>query len=427
MLMDVECTTLTNGLRVVTSSLPHVESVTFGIWIGAGGRHESNRQAGMSHFIEHLLFKGTKKRSAKDITVAIEGRGGYLNAFTQEENTCYYARVAYDKLWYALEVLTDMYLNASLPPDELEKERGVIIEEIMMYKDQPQHMVQEILTDALWKNHPLGRPIIGFPKTVAAMTRRDISEYRARMYVPCNTIFAFAGKVNHTECVRKVRELVKRPSGTSLRRERPASSRVKQRTLALQTKDIEQSHLAMGIRIFGKNDRRRYPLRLLNTVLGENMSSRLFQVVREQHGLAYSVHSSFQLYKETGALVVSAGLDRKRHDKAFSLIIKELNRLKRRPVGSRELKRAKDYVIGQLRLGMESTTYQMMWLGENIMSYGRVILPSETIKIISKITASDIRDLAETIIKGAKTSVAMISPDLSGKDETRIRKELSSL
>lgn len=427
MMNDVQETVLSNGVRVVTSALSHVDSVTFGIWVGVGARYESNKMAGVSHFIEHLLFKGTKKRSARDISIAIEGRGGYLNAFTQEENTCFYARVAYDKLWGALGVLSDMYLNASLAQAEIEKERGVIVEEIMMYRDQPQHMVHEMLTDALWQGHPLGRPIIGFPKSLAGMKRKDIFEFRKKCYTPENTLFAFAGKVDHSLCVAKVKQITGRLGKRTRPKFRMVTAKVRQRSVLLKNKDIEQSHLALGIRLFGRHDKRRYALRLLNTVLGENMSSRLFQIVREKHGLAYSVHSSYHLYRETGALVVSAGLDKTKHEKALRLIVKELTRLKTTDVPAAELKRAKDYVIGQLRLALESTTSQMMWLGENIMSHGEIILPAKTIDTISKITISDVRHLAQSVLRSSRTSVAVISPGVSAKDETWARKIIGSL
>lgn len=427
MLMDARETTLANGVRVATSVLPRVESVTFGIWVRVGARYESKKLSGASHFIEHLLFKGTRKRSAGDISRAIEGRGGYLNAFTQEENTCYYARVAYDQLWKALDVLCDMYLNSRFDKAEIDKERGVIVEEIMMYRDQPQHVVQEILGKSLWQGHPLGRPIIGTPATLAAMNRKTMLDFRAQKYVPANTLFAFAGRLDHDACVKKVAQFVGRLKHRAAPSCRHVTASVPQENVVLESRDIEQAHLALGIRLFGRRDKRRYALRVLSAVLGENMSSRLFQTVREKYGLAYSVHSSCHLYNESGALVVSAGLDKKRTQKAIELILRELVRLKEQPIGDRELKRAKDYVVGQLRLGLESTTHQMLWLGDNIMSHERVMKPEETIKRISSVTAEDVQKLALSVIKRRRVSLAMISPNIGRQDEPGMKKMLRVL
>jgi predicted Zn-dependent peptidase len=428
MLMDVHESKLGNRVRIISAPMPHVESASIGIWVGVGARHESNRQAGISHFIEHMLFKGTKKRSASDISRDIEGHGGYLNAFTQEENTCYYAHVPYDHFDRTLDVLSDMYLNPRLDEADIAKEKGVVIEEIMMYRDQPQHMVQEMLGEALWKKHPIGRPISGSPETVKSMTRTDILTYKSDKYVTDNTVFAFAGKLDHEACVRKVEKYV-----AGLRsKTRPGcvlvTAGVSQDAVALKAKEIEQAHLAIGVRLpFGAEDKRRYVLRVLNVVLGENMSSRLFQVVREKYGLAYYVSSSFQLLRETGALVISAGLDRKRRGKAVDLIVGEVEKMKKQPVTQAELRRAKDYIVGQIRLGLESTRHQMLWIGDNMMAHGRFVPPENVIKAVSAVTAADLQRLARSILKCGWTSLAMIAPGLSKDDEAGFRKSLATL
>jgi predicted Zn-dependent peptidase len=427
MLNDVRVSELSNGVRVVTSSVPTVESVTFGIWVGVGARYEPKRLAGISHFIEHLLFKGTKKRSAKDISEAIEGRGGYLNAFTQEESTCYYARVGFDWLEGSLEVLADMYRNSNLAQSEIDKERGVIIEEIMMYKDQPQHVVHEMLGGAMWSGHPLGIPIIGYPETLRKMNRADIVNFRAKRYVPGNTVFAFAGRVDHDECVKKVVSLGGRGKKKPLPTCRPFTAKNRPHLVTLAQKSIEQTQLALGFRTFGRTDNRRFALRVLSAVLGENMSSRLFQVVREKHGLAYSVHSGCYLYEDTGACVITAGLDRTKHEKALQLIVKELVRLKTKPVGAKELRRAKDYMIGQTRLGLESMTSQMMWLGENVLTHGKFISPADVVSRIDKVTAEDVTKIACSVFTARKASLSAVSPEFTAKDEPRLAKILQDL
>ena len=427
MLTDVRVSRLDNGVRVITSNLPHVASVTFGVWVGAGARHESAELSGVSHFIEHILFKGTKTRSARDISQGIEGSGGYLNAFTQEESTCYYARVAFDQLGPALDVLGDMYMNPAMRKDDVEKERGVILEEIMMYRDQPQHVVHEMLMEALWKDHPLGVPISGSPETLSGMTAAVLRRYKKQSYVPGNTVFAFAGKLEHDACVDRVAAITGKLRKARKPTFRKVTTKIRQDALTLADRDIEQTHLAIGVRLFGRVDERRYTLRILNAVLGENMSSRLFQIVREKHGLAYSVHSSLHMFRDTGVLLVNAGLDRSRHEKAIGLIFKELARLKNKPIGRAELKRAKDYVIGQTRLGLESTTHQMMWLGDNIISHGKFLAPDASIARLSAVTSSDIQQLAQSAIKRSRTSVAMVSPGLSATSKGALRSALRQL
>jgi predicted Zn-dependent peptidase len=425
--MNVERTKLANGMRVVTAAMPEVESVSVGVWVGVGGRYEEQALSGVSHFIEHLLFKGTKRRRARDISNAIEGRGGYLNAFTQEESTCFYARVAYDRLDGAMDVLADMYLNSLFAPKEVDKERGVVVEEIMMYRDQPQQVVQELLGAALWEDHPLGRPISGQPETLRAMTRADIVGFKRAKYVASRTVVAVAGKVRHEDAVRRAEKLFgglrdgAAPACASVTR------RVGQQGLSLRSKEIEQNHVAMGFRLFGREDPRRYALKVLCTALGGNMSSRLFQTVRERHGLAYSIASSVHLFRETGVLEVSAGLDKKRALDGMGLTLRELRRLRDQPIGAPELRRAKDYLIGQLRLGLESTSNQMMWIGENLITRNRFVPPQESIEGIEAVTAADVRRLARQILTRETLSLAMVAPGLDDGFRKRLNGLLKAL
>lgn len=428
MLMNVKDSRTSHGVRVVTSAMPHVESVACGIWVGVGSRHEPAALSGISHFTEHLLFKGTTKRSARDISVAIEGRGGYLNAFTSEEQTCYYCRVGYDQMERGLDVLADMYRNSRFAPEEIKKERGVIIEEIMMYRDQPRHQVHEVLSNSLWPDHPLGRPVIGTPETLARMTQRSFKKFVGESYVPRNTVVAFAGRVDHAACVDAVEHLL---SGKGIAGKasvyEPVNAQRSPRRAVFQPKAIEQTHLALGFRLFGFTDERRHPLKLMSAILGENMSSRLFQIVREKHGLAYSVNSGAHLFRESGALIVSAGLDRKRKTKALALIVKEIRRLREKPVTAAELKQAQDYVIGQMRLGLESTSHQMMWVGENLLSRGRFITPEETMAKLQRVTAAEIQKLANQVLRMRQTSLAIISPDLGRDEQSQLKSALATL
>ena len=427
MLTDVGQSRLANGVRVITSSLPHVASVSIGIWVGVGARYEAGRVSGISHFIEHLLFKGTRRRSPRDISRAIEGRGGYLNAFTQEESTCYYARVTDDQLPKAFDVLADMYMHPRFDAADIDKERGVILEEIMMYRDQPHHVVQELLGQALWQRHALGRPVIGSPETLGRMTRRDIQAFKQRGYAPGNTVVAAAGRLDHDRCAALVARAMRGLRKRSVPGCRSVTERVGQSPIVIERRDIEQVHLAIGFRLFGRDDERRYALRVLNAVLGENMSSRLFQVVREKHGLAYSVHSSCHLYRDSGALVISAGLDRHRYRRAQELTLRELARLKNRPVGAGELKQAKDYVIGQTRLGLESTSQQMMWVGDGLLSRGRFVPPDEAIAKLAAVTAEDVQSVARDVLLPSRASFAMVAPEAREDDRTYARDLLARL
>lgn len=427
MRLDYAETTLKNGVRVLTARMPQVQSVAIGVWVGVGGRYESIRQSGISHFIEHLLFKGTKTRSARDISQSIEGRGGYFNAFTQEESTCYYARVSARHVWKVHDILAEMYLHPRFDPADIQKERGVIMEEIMMYRDLPQQVVQDMLGELLWTNHPVGRPLIGPTENIERLSREDILRFKTRNYVGGNTLVAFAGQIDHAQAVDHVGAALGGLKRRAVPTCEPVNGRTRQRSVQAVRKDIEQTHLAMGFRLFGRRDPRRYILKVLSIMLGENMSSRLFQVVREKHGLAYAVHSSMHLFNETGALAITAGLDRARTPQAIALIVREIKRMKERPVGAKELRRAKDYAIGQLQIGMEGTTNQMMWIGETILSFGRIVHPEEVMASIESVTAADVQALANAVFRAQKVSAAMVSPDDPALQETRMATALAKL
>jgi len=417
MLDQVQLTTFPNGTRVITAPQADAESVAVGYWVGVGGRHETPAVAGASHFIEHMLFKGTRRRTAREISQAIEGRGGYLNAYTQEDATCYYARIPHERLGEAFDVLVDMYCEPKFAAADIERERGVIIEELRMGHDQPQQVVQELLMDGLWPNHPLGRPLVGTEQTLRAMTRADLDGFRRRHYQPGNTVFALAGRLEHAAVVAMVRAAVGRlPAGrrTSFRK---ADHAAPQKHFRVARREIEQVHAAIGFRGFGRHDNRRFALRMLNSILGENMSSRLFQIVREKHGLAYAVQSSFQLFDETGALVVSAGLDRVRAADALRLIARELARMREKPVTRDELRRARDYLQGQFRLGLEGTSSQMQWIGDTLTNYGRFIKPAEVLGHLMAVTPEEMRLVAAEMFSPKYLTLSLVVPEKDLADE----------
>jgi len=418
MLDHVRVTRLDNGLTVATAPQPEAESAGVGFWVRVGGRHETAQTAGASHFIEHLLFKGTPERSAKAISQAVEGHGGYLNAYTQEENTCYYARLPHEHQAEAFDVLADMYLNAKLDSADVDKERAVILEELKMYRDQPQAVVQEQLAEAVWVGHPVGMPLVGNERSLAKLSRGVLDAFRRDRYQPDRTVVVFAGRVDHDVCVARARKRLGAAAKGRPVRCRPVTAATRQESLRLTRRDIEQVHAALGFRTpFDRHDPRRFALRILNSLLGENMSSRLFQVVREKHGLAYSVHSSYQLFDDTGMLMVAAGLDTARADRALRLIARELERVRRCPAGAAELRRTKDYLLGSFRLGLEGTGGRMSWVGESLAQYGRLLDPAEFIDQIRAATAEEVRAVAETVFDPARMTLSLVVPQGHPLDE----------
>jgi predicted Zn-dependent peptidase len=403
-------TQLQNGLTVATAEMPHMSSVSVGLWIGVGSRYEPAPLNGVCHFIEHLLFKGTKQRSAKEISQAVEGIGGYLNAFTSEEMTCFHARAFHDRFDELLDVLIDMLLDSRFDPVEIGKEREVIKEEMAMYLDEPQHHVQELLNATLWPDQPLGRPITGTEQTLDAMTRAHLIGFLRENYVPANTVIVAAGKMEHRRVVRAVARYARRFRAVEPPRSSPARSEQRAPKVHLFTKKTEQTQIALGVRACSRLDERRYALRLLNTILGENMSSRLFQVVREDRGLAYSIYSTASFFGDAGDVVISAGLDTNNLTKTLQLILRELRRIREAVPSAAELRRAKDYVIGQIDLSLESTDNQMNWLGEQLLGYGRIFRPAEVKRRLREVAAGEIRAVARDFFRPERLNLALVSP-----------------
>jgi len=318
---------LSNGVTVATAAMPHMSSISLGIWVGVGGRYEPAEICGISHFIEHMLFKGTRRRNAQQISESVEGIGGYLNAFTSEENTCFYAKACADRLPELWAVLSDMFLNSVFDATEIEKERNVIKEELAMYLDQPQHHVHELLNELMWPDQPLGRSLTGTTDTLEAMSRKHLFEYVKQNYVGATTLICVAGCTDHATTLKLVSPLAKQLPQGRKPRFIPAQEEQERPRVRLFTKQTEQTQMALGIRAFSRHDPARFALRILSTILGENMSSRLFQVVREDQGLAYSIASSAGFFDDTGDLTISAGVETDKLPRTLKLIIQELRKL----------------------------------------------------------------------------------------------------
>jgi predicted Zn-dependent peptidase len=399
-----------SGLTIVTAELSHMASVSVGIWVGVGGRFEPAPLCGVSHFIEHMLFKGTRRRNAREISQDVEGIGGYLNAFTTEENTCFYSKACSDKFKHLWDVLADMFLNSTFDSAEVEKERNVIREELAMYLDQPHHHVQELLNETLWPDQPLGRPLTGTEQTLASLQRAQMLGFMRANYVSQSTLITVAGNCKHKDVVRTVTSLAGRFPKARRPSFQPAITEQKEPRLRLFTKKTEQTQLALGLRTCSRHDDRRFALRLLNVMLGENMSSRLFQVVREDRGLAYSIYSSLAFFDDVGAVVISAGLETEKLHETLKLIVGELKKLTTLAPTASELRRARDYVIGQMDLSLESTENQMIWLGEQWLGYGKLISPEVIKEKLKEVTPAQIRAVARDFFRPDRLSLALVSP-----------------
>ncbi len=418
MLDSFHVTTLPNGIKVATLEKPSAESVQVSIHARVGSRNETEALNGASHFIEHMLFKGTKKRNAKAISHAIEGQGGVINAFTDKDNTCYYAKVPYDKAFSTLEVLNDLFYNSTFDEKELNRERQVIAEEIHMYDDLPDSVAIEHLSSQLWSGHPLGRPILGPKENILQNISRDaLLAYRASQYAPSRTLFSFAGRIRHDKCVKAVEKMTAHlRDPDNLREPEPFSRACPQDALSVTRRAINQTQLAFGWRAFGLMDTARLPvLSLLSCALGETMMSRLFQNIRERKGYCYSIHSGSMLCIDTGALLITAGCEAAKSAKCTKAILAEVRKMMEKPMSAAELRRTRDYLCGRFRLRMDNAPIN--WLA------GRVLFdlpydPQATLESFRSVTAQDIQQLAAEILTPERLSLAVVAPEsLKRSDE----------
>ena len=385
-------------------------SVSLGIWSAVGSRCEREGETGISHFLEHMLFKGTRRRSAAQISQEVEGLGGYINACTSEESTCYHARAHADQAAKLMDVLVDMYLNPVFDRQEITRERRVIKEEIAMTLDQPSQHVLELSDESLWPDQPLGRSIAGDERTLNRTRRRELAGFHARHYVSGSTVVVAAGDIRHRDLLDLAKRLAKRIPTGNRSSWFPAVNSQAHPEIKLFTRDMEQTQFALGIRTCSRHDPRRFALRLANVILGENMSSRLFQSIREEHGLAYSIYSTPNFYHDTGSLTIAAGLDTAHTQKALKLTLDELRRLRDKSPGAAELRRARDYLIGQLELSLESTESQMNWVGEQLLGFDKIIPPDEIKARLNEIQPSDIRRVANDFFRPERLCLSLVSP-----------------
>jgi predicted Zn-dependent peptidase len=392
---DIQTTGLSNGIKVITETMTHVRSVSVGVWVGTGSRRETPEQNGVSHFIEHMLFKGTTSRSAEDIARSVDSIGGNLDAFTAKELVGFNTKVLDEHLPIAMDVLSDLVLNPLFREDDIEKEKGVILEEIKMDADSPDYLVHEIFTSNFWKDHSLGRPILGTRETVKKLSRDVIADYYRSVYTPENLLITAAGNLTHDRLVQLARERFE-----AVQRAGPVPSHSAPATharIALKSKkDLEQVHVCLGVPSYPIPHEDRFTCYVLNTVLGGGMSSRLFQNIRERQGLAYSVFSELNPYTDTGCLAVYAGTSLESARRVVESILKEFTSMKQDMVPPEELRRAKDHLKGSLMLSLESTSSRMSNLARQEMHFQRFFTLDEIIESIEQVTAEAVQRIART-------------------------------
>jgi len=405
---DVQKKEMKNGLVVATEVMPHLRSASLGVWIQRGSRSEDSNNTGISHFIEHLLFKGTKKRSAARIAEAIDSVGGQLNAFTEKEYVGFYAKVMDEHLPLAFDLVSDIVLHPAFPADEVERERNVIFEEINMVEDSPQELILDLFTESFWRNHPLGWPISGTKESVARISRDDAKKYFKDNYVAGNIIVAVAGNIRHREAQKLAeRHFSGLARGTSSRLDKPPA--VSTGRLVRRKAHLEQTHLCLGTVAPPIASEERFCAHLLSNILGGGMSSRLFQNIRERRGLVYSIYSMLNLYRDAGSLVVYAGAAHDTAAEVVSLVLKEFASLREKPVSAQELKRAKDYVKGSVMLSLESSSSRMTNLAQQLIYYGRFCKLEEVLGAVERVTARDIRNLANRIFEDSTLALTALS------------------
>ena len=407
-----------NGLRLITEAMPHVRSITIGVWLMRGSRHESDERSGIAHFVEHMLFKGTDTRSAEDIAQAIDSIGGQLDAFTAKEYASYYIKVLDEHLPLAVDLLADIVLRPAFSAEEVEREKKVILEEIKMVEDTPDDLVHELFTQHFWEGHPLGRPILGSKETVESFTVKSLLEYFRGAYVAKNMIISAAGNLDHA----RVRDLIASAFGSLAADGDPltAGRPTVVPQVITRTKELEQSHIVLGTDSYQQSHDDRYVSYILNTMLGGSMSSRLFQNVREKRGLAYAVFSGLSSYRDAGNITIYAGCANEAVGEVIDLCVEELRGMKRAPVPDGELRRAQDHLKGSLMLSLENTSSRMSHLARQEIYFDRHFGLDETLAGVERVTAIDVQRVANDLFANGSLAATVLGPSVPTLDRARI-------
>jgi predicted Zn-dependent peptidase len=401
---------LDNGLRVLTSTMPHSRSVCLAIFVGAGSCYESKEEAGISHFAEHLFFKGTERRpTSKEITQDIEGVGGIINGGTDKEVTVFWCKVASSHFPIALDVLSDLLLNSRFDNKEIERERQVINEEINMNLDIPQQRVDMLIDELLWPDQPLGREVTGYKETVSSITREQLLNYVARRYMPNNTVLSIAGNIQHEEATAKIKPMFDKWAAGELLSGYITNDKQTEARLRIEPKDIEQAHLCLAVHGFSHSHPQRFTLDLLNTVLGGGMSSRLFMEIREHKGLAYDIHSYTEHFLKSGSFGIYAGVDPKKVEIALAAILEEVSKIQQGITAS-ELTRAKELSKGRLYLRFEDSQNVALWYGGQEILTQQILDIDDVIAIVDAITLGELKEVAEEILTDSGLNLAVTGP-----------------
>lgn len=406
--LNYEITTLENGIRVITETVNHVQFMSMGFWVGVGSRYESEKQWGITHFIEHMLFKGTEKRTADQISGAVDAVGGQLNAFTSKENTCYYIKTLTEDFPLAVDVLSDMFLNSRFDNEEIAKEREVIIEEIKMYEDTPDDQVHDLMSANLWPDHPLGRAILGTEESIAMFDHDMLKDYMKQYYTGSNIVVSVVGNISHNQVVEAIREVLGGIPKGEVNQYRIAD-RAKP-GVNCYYKEIAQSQICVAMPGVAKEDDRLFPLSILNTYLGGGMSSRLVKKIREEEGLAYSVYSYNGSYTDTGAFVISVGTRPENCQRVIDIILEELDDVRQNGITKDELDKSFSQLKGSLYMGLETVNSRMNKLGRSMLIYDRVITPEENVDDLSRVTLEDVKSLAGDMFRKENLQITVLGP-----------------
>ncbi len=401
-------TELKNGLRIVTETIPSVRSISLGVWVNTGSRNESEKENGISHLIEHMLFKGTTTRSARDIASSLESIGGSINAFTSREQTCYLARILDDHLEEAVDVLSDITCRATITPANLKKEKMVIVEEIKESLDNPSDLIHDLFAETYWKKHPLGKTILGSIESVLNMPRKTIKDYIKNNYNSSSVVIAAAGSVSHNKLVKLVKKYFDFDKGDP---NQPQSGDVThKKNIKIKNNSINQTHLCLGFPSMSYSSKEKMPAYALSAYLGGGMSSVLFQKIREERGLVYSVYTFLDTYKDSGIFGAYLGTDKKHVKEAYEICLKELKKVKQKKISTQKLDQIKAQLKGNITLSLESTSNRMNRLGRQELMTGKYVSIKQTLRNIDRIKATEVRELANKVFDYSKLTVAVLGP-----------------